>query len=36
MPADLINEVIEMLGIFLSVREPNIRYLALDTICSFH
>jgi len=25
-----------MLGIFLTIREPNIRYLALDTICSFH
>jgi hypothetical protein len=25
-----------MLGIFLTIREPNIRYLALDTICNFH
>jgi len=32
----IIKDVLDMLGIFLTIREPNIRYLALDTICTFH
>lgn len=33
---EVVAEVLEMLGVFLTIREPNIRYLALDAICSFH
>ena len=33
---EVVAEVLEMLGVFLTIREPNIRYLALDSICSFH
>eukprot|EP00828_Plagiopyla_frontata_P033554 TRINITY_DN4358_c0_g1_i10.p1 TRINITY_DN4358_c0_g1~~TRINITY_DN4358_c0_g1_i10.p1 ORF type:complete len:861 (-),score=104.07 TRINITY_DN4358_c0_g1_i10:110-2692(-) len=36
IPNDLRNETITLLGIFITVREPNIKYLALETIAKFH
>ncbi len=36
VPKEVVAEVLEMLGVFLTIREPNIRYLALDSICAFH
>lgn len=36
LPQDMIVEVLDFLSIFLSLREPNLRYLALDNICHFH
>lgn len=35
-PPDLRNETITLLGIFITVREPNIRYLALESMCRFN
>jgi len=36
VPPDLRNETITLLGIFITVREPNIRYLALESMCKFN
>ena len=36
VPQDLRNETITLLGIFMTVREPNIRYLALESMCKFN
>ena len=36
MPVELKNETITLLGIFITVREPNIRYLALEAMSKFH
>ena len=29
------KETVQLLGIFIQVKEPNIRYLALETVCKF-
>ena len=37
IPQELRSETISLLSIFITVREPNIRYLALETLCKlFH
>lgn len=35
VPTELKNETITLLGIFITVREPNIRYLALESMSKF-
>jgi AP-2 complex subunit alpha len=30
---NLQNDVVKLLGIFISVREPNLKYLGLETMC---
>ena len=32
---DLKNDILKLLGIFISVKEPNLRYLGLETMCKF-
>jgi len=33
VPDKLKKETVQLLGIFIQVKEPNIRYLALETVC---
>jgi AP-2 complex subunit alpha len=35
IPNDLSKETITLLGVFITVREPNLRYLALESMCRF-
>lgn len=32
---ELKNDILKLLGIFISVKEPNLRYLGLETMCKF-
>ena len=32
---ELKHDILKLLGIFISVKEPNLRYLGLDTMCKF-
>ncbi len=32
---ELKNDILKLLGIFISVKEPNLRYLGLETMCRF-
>ena len=36
IPEKLKKETVQLLGIFIQVKEPNIRYLALETVCQFN
>lgn len=36
VPDKLKKETVQLLGIFIQVKEPNIRYLALETVCQFN
>lgn len=29
------EDIVKLLGIFISVREPNLKYLGLETMCKF-
>jgi AP-2 complex subunit alpha len=29
------NDIVKLLGVFITVREPNLKYLALETMCKF-
>lgn len=35
VPEYLLNDILKLLGIFLNVREPNLKYLGLETMCKF-
>lgn len=35
LPEGLHNDIVKLLGIFISVREPNLKYLGLETMCKF-
>jgi AP-2 complex subunit alpha len=32
---ELKSDILKLLGIFISVKEPNLRYLGLETMCKF-
>ena len=34
-PSDIKNDIVKLLGIFVSVKEPNLRYLGLETMAKF-
>lgn len=35
MGSELKHDILKLLGIFISVKEPNLRYLGLETMCKF-
>lgn len=32
---DGFNDIVKLLGVFISVRDPNLKYLGLETMCKF-
>lgn len=32
---DALNDIVKLLGVFISVRDPNLKYLGLETMCKF-